>query len=215
MVRAHLLHYHQATELYIRLHFRNIGIVQVDETHVPVTPNPRNSLRYFLPLQQFFRYKALHRRINIGVSADQEAERVAVDLEDWIAQSNKCEGENDPRCLPFHVFSANPKHYDLDAPSGRRRFNQDHGPQGSRRDIKGLQWDRTNARDMHGRQALRVAGRQLIRGFHWDVSIGSRATGPTEVSNTAEIWRVEEEGYVNIYPDAEFRSGRNSTRIYP
>ena len=214
-VRAQLLQYQHATELYSRMHLRNIGVVQVDKTHVPVTPNPKNSLRYFLPLQQFVRYKALHRRIDLGAFADHSAERVATDLRDWIAQSNKCEGEKDPRCLPFHVFSANLKHYDLDVPDGRRRFNEDHGPQGSRRDNKGLHWDRPSARDMHGRRALHVAGCRLIQGFHWDVSISSRTTGATELSNTTEIWKVWGDGYVNIYPDAQIRGGRQSARIYP
>ena len=214
-VRAHLLHYQHATELYIRMHSRNIGVVQVDKTHVPVTPNPKTSLRYFLPLQQFVRYKALHRRIDLGAFADQEAERVAIGLEDWIAQSNKCEGEKDPRCLPFHVFLANLNRYDLDVPDGRRRFNEDHGSQGSRRDNNGLHWDRPSARDMHGRRSLHVAGCRLVQGFHWDVSISSRTTGATELSNTAEVWKVWGDGYVNIYPDAQIRAGRQCARIFP
>ena len=213
--RAHLLNSQQARELYVRVHLRNMGVIEVDRIHVPATARPGKSLRWYLPLQQFVTYKALHQRIDRRTSTDRWAEQTAKDLQDWIDRSDKWEGESDPRCLPFHVFTANQRHYELDAPDGRRRFNDDHGRQGSRRDSNGLQWERPNARDMHGRLALHVAGRPLIRGFHWDVSIGSRATGPTEVSNTTEIWRVWGEGYVNIYPDAQFRIGKNSARIYP
>ena len=214
-VRAHLLHYQHATQLYRRMHLRNIGVVHVGKTHVPLTPNPKNSLRYFLPLQQFVRYKALHRLVDPRAFTDQSAERVTTDLHDWIAQSGKCEGERDPRCLPFHVFIANLELFDLDAPDDRRRFNDSHGAQGSRRDNNGFRWDRPSARDMHGSQSLHVAGCRLIQGFHWDVSISSRRNGATEVSNTTEIWKVWGDGYVNIYPDAHIRSGRQCARIYP
>ena len=214
-VRAHLLDPQQATELYNGMHLRNTGVIEVDRVFVPATACPRNRLRDYLPLRQFVRYKALHKRIGRGASGDLWAEQTADDFQDWIDRSDKCEGENDPRCLPFHVFSTIPEDYDLDAPEDRRRFNKGHGSQGSRSDSEGLQWDRPNAREMHGRQALHVAGRSLVRGFHWDVSIGSRASGPTEVSSTKEIWRIWGEGYVNVYPDAGFRSGKGSARIYP
>lgn len=36
-----------------------------------------------------------------------------------------------------------------------------------------------------------------------------------EVSSTKQIWRIWGEGYVNVYPDAGFRSGKDSARIYP
>lgn len=100
-VRAHLLSSQQATQLYVRMHLRNIGVIEVDKIHVPITANPRNSLRYFLPMHQFLTYKSMHQRIDSGTSGDRWAEQAANDLQDWIDRQTSAKGRTIPAVCRF------------------------------------------------------------------------------------------------------------------
>lgn len=209
-VRIHTINPQQATLLYVRLHRHPVGVIQLHETYVPKTPNPVRNLRDYIPLSQFVQYKSFFYTINPNEFDTQQAEKVLSAMENWIAEISDFSGESDPRCLPLHVFSAHHARYDLDAPDGRQRFKRDHGPQGSREDKNGLNWER----DMHGREVLQIGVHPLLTGFHWDVTLGSRKSGSKTVSNTVAIWKIGRNGHVNIYPDAHVRKGQNCTKVY-
>ena len=164
-------------------------------------PVPRRYLKDYISLYQFARYKSFFHTIDPSEFKAQQAEKMLSAMEHWITQINDFAGESDPRCLPLHVFHARRSCYDLDAADGRKQFNKDHPPQGSRTDKNGIDWKR--AHDMHGREVLQIAGRCLIKGFHWDAMPGSRTSGSKTVSNTVAIWKVSADGHVNIYPDAK------------
>ena len=212
-IRTPVLDSQQATKLYIRIHRRQVGIVYSDDTHVPVTPNPSSSIKDYVALHEFVRYKAFCRRIDPSCFNEQQAELMAAEMDRRVALDNKCEGENDPRCLPFHIFRQKKTDYDLDIQSDRQRFNKHHGSQSSRRDDNELLWDRPSGSRMHGGQALQVAGRSLVAGFHWDVSVAPKSKGTKMVSNTKAIWKIERNGHINIYPDEYIRGGKRSFQI--
>ena len=199
-----------ATNLYRSIHTKRIGVWQVGDADVPVVPKPRNSPNHYVTLRQFVRYKAFHCRIDPSRFGE-SWEESAANFKSWIGAIG-CEGEGDPRCLPFHMFEAEPREYDLDTPDGRRQFENSHGRQNSRLAHNGLRWDRPTAGQMHGQPILHIAGRTLMQGFHWDVT-SSRRNSWT-VATASEAWKIERNGYVNIYPNAHVRKSKSATRVY-
>jgi len=206
-ISAHVISPQHATELYSKLHRGRVGVLQLSDTHVPVTPNPKR--RDYVSLLRFVRYKAFFYPIHDDGITEQIADHIVNCFQEWIDFMN-CEGEDDPRCLPFHVFDADDK-YNLDTAIHRQSFEANHRVRNFRRDGDGLDWRRPNSRQMHGRETLQVAGRELIRGFHWDVSSGA---GSKRISSTSAVWQLEPDGYVNIYPDAYIRA-QKAKRIFP
>ena len=212
LIRTNVLNPQQATQLYAGLHRRHVGVIQLLKTYVPITPNPKGRSRDYLSLSQFVRYKAFYSAIDPRNFSARQAEVAMSAMENWISATDHCTGESDARCLPLYVFSADYTRYAMDTDSGRQQFNTIHGPQGSRVDKSGFRW--TRARDMHGGQVLHVAGRPLIKGFHWDVGHATRTRGAKTVSNTVSIWKVLPRGHVNIYPDSFIRKGHDSFAIF-
>ena len=112
----------------------------------------------------------------------------------------RCEGGGDPRCLPFHVFTnRTSENTELDKPEQRESFDHVHGPGGRRQDKRGLTW-RLEPAQFHGLERLHVAGRELPRGFHWDVSVDG---DPKKIATPTEQWRISR--YINVSPDAHLR----------
>ncbi len=198
-----------ATNLYRSIHTRSIGVWQLNDANVPIRPNPKNSPRRYVPLRRFVQYKAFHHRIGPNRFSEQWADSADA-FRSWI-QEVGCEGEADPRCLPFHVFETDLGKYDLVTSDGRQRFERDHGRQSSRYDDNELLWKRPPAQQMHGQLILQVAGRTLVQGFHWDVS--SQRNSHT-ITNTWETWKIRRNGHVNIYPNAHIRGSKNASRIH-
>lgn len=64
----------------------------------------------------------------------------------------------------------------------------------------------------HGREILNVAGRELARGFHWNVS---HSASNASLGNSSETWSVNKGGYVNVYPDGHIRGGSGAKKVYP
>lgn len=207
-IRAYVIHQQHATELYSEIHRGSVGVLQLSDTHVPITPNPKK--RDYVPLSTFVRYKAFFHPIREDRITEQTVDQIANSFQEWIDLMN-CTGEDDPRCLPFHVFCAKEDGYNLNIIGDRQRFESHHRMHNFRRDGNDLDWKRPVARQMHGRETLQVAGRELIRGFHWDVSNGA---GSQRIYTTSEIWQLGPRGYVNIYPDAYIR-GKQAKRIFP
>ena len=201
-----------ATSLYRSIHARRIGVWQVGEANVPVIPRPKKSPNHYVTLRQFVKYKAFHCRIDPN-KLDESLEESAIRFKSWI-DTTRCDGEGDPRCLPFHVFEADLGIHDLDTPDGRRGFARRHGQQGSRIDDNGIRWERPVARQMHGQPILQVAGRALIQGFHWDVTSSRRKSRSWTLTTTSEEWEIKRNGHVNVYPNSQIRGSKASRRVY-
>lgn len=127
-----------------------------------------------------------------------------------------CAGENDPRCLPLHVFSVDRDWSVLSEQHGRNAFEELHGPARSRVDSDSKRWARADRGAYHGRDKLTVAGFELPAGMHWDVT---SERGRTQITTANEIWTLPRgaRGYVNVYPDAYVRPGTRSAarRTWP
>ena len=195
-----------AINLYRRAHRARVGVFQIGDAHVPIKPHPRSTVRDYVRLRGFVRHKAFHVRIPQNAVDSQWSSSLAT-FQRWL-DGTWCDGEGDPRCLPFHVFETDFETSRLSSAEDRSAFEQMHGPQSSRVDDRQLRWARPPGAH-HGRETLHVSGYGLIRGFHWDVS-SERGKSVTTISGT---WEIHRGGHVNVYPDAYIREGRSSRRI--
>lgn len=195
-----------AANLYRQIHRCRVGVWQLGDVHVPITPQPRPTTNDYIPLRRFISHKAFHCRVQLQ-EIDRQLKSSLSDFEGWLQQI-LCDGEGDPRCLPLHVFRTGFNVDDLATDMGRSRFADIHGPQSSRLDDNQLRWNRPTG-PYHGQEVLSVAGRNLARGFHWDVSSQEKRR---RITTTSETWEIGSKGYVNVYPDQHIRSGRLATR---
>jgi len=126
----------------------------------------------------------------------------------------RCTGPDDPRVLPLHTFDANGSCPELGSDSGRKAFASRYGTSRLRADERGRKWARATA--LHGREALTVAGHQLVHGYHWDVGY-PRGSGTLLCANA--IWRLPRRSYANVYPDGGVRGGNTDVppikKIWP
>jgi len=127
-----------------------------------------------------------------------------------------CDGDDDPRYLPLHAFSVDRPWGTLSDQHGRDAFEDLHGPARSRVDADKKRWTRADRGAYHGREALTIAGRDLPRGMHWDVT-SERGLGRLTTAN--EVWRLPRgpRGHINVYPDAYVRpkAGSSARRVWP
>ena len=198
-----------ASNLYRRLHRACVGVLQIGKVHISLVSERRPIARDFRTLREFVLHKAFHSTMQ-DKNFLHDWRSFLDKFQVWLRQAS-CDGEGDPRCLPFHMFETE---LDLDVLSlkeGRSHFNEIHGPQSNRVDSNGSIWNRPRGQ-FHGRGTLYVAGRELAKGFHWDVS-SSRA--PRRIFTTSEIWEIGRGGYLNIYPDQYVRGGSRSRQIAP
>ena len=195
-----------ATNLYGRIHRSRIGVWQIGYAHVPRKPRPRPIVRDYVELHRFISHKAFHCKLPKVDTSDYWFTSLPA-FRKWLGQIC-CDGESDPRCLPFHIFSTKQRISDLATQVGRSAFVDVHGPQSSRVDNNKLRWDRPSG-TYHGRETLHVAGRDLARGFHWDVL---NQGGRRQITTTKDIWEIGPNGYVNVYPDQHIRGGRLAKR---
>ena len=196
-----------ATNLYQRIHRARVGVWQIEYANVPIRPKPKNTIADYITLSRFVLHKAYHKTLP------------AISLEDtwwpsleeflvWV-EGTYCEGETDPRCLPFHVFETKLDLAVLESRDGRRGFARMHGAQSSRSDENGFKWTRGV---LHGQGTLQVAGWELTTGFHWDVAGKAKQL----VTTTSQVWQIKPNGYVNVSPDAHIRGNRKGAKqVYP
>ena len=196
-----------AINLYRRVHRVRVGVWQIGDAFAPVKPQPRIFSKDYVPLRYFILHKAFHHNL-LGPELGTHWTQSLGSFDEWLGQVN-CEGEGDPRCLPFPVFNTGLKISNLGTKEGRSFFAKVHGPQSSRMDCGGLRWSRAKG-PFHGRQVLHISGRDLVRGYHWDVS---SHTSARRISTASETWEIDRKGYVNVYPDQHVRSGRRAKRI--
>jgi hypothetical protein len=167
--------------------------------------------RQLLSLERFVRYKAFYSLIrslrDIEVALDQFAES---------RHTIGCDGVDDPRILPLHIFNCPNDWTDLQSATGRTAFDREHGGSNRRYDCSGLYWAKPKGQAArHGGPALRVARRMLEPGFHWDINAAGRAT----VYSADAVWLLKQNNsYINIYPNGHIRppgKGFGTVRVWP
>jgi len=183
-----------AAGLYPRVHRARVATLVVGaDPRVPLHPVEADVLRFnrHVPLRRFLDYKSFWVRIPEKPPNDSWLGS----LEAWVARVD-CEGEHDPRCLPFHVFTG--QGAGLQIAENRHRFDDRYGTGADRTDEQGCRW-LLDTHAYHGQESIHVAGFTLRPGFHWDVNgEGFR------ISTPEGVWEVG--GYVNVYPDARLRA---------
>jgi len=191
-----------AGSLYPRAHRARVAVLVIGtDPKVPLAPDHDFVLDHerYKPLRRFVEYKTFWARLPDPHGNDSWAGEFA----GWC-QRVECEGDHDPRCLPFHVFDGHGK--GLSEDTLRVDFDGSYGHGGRRIDERGSIWS-LNPLDFHGTESLSVAGQILRPGCHWDV-VGKRWL----LSTSGGQWRID--GHVNIYPDAHLRPrGSNVRRI--
>lgn len=196
-----------AINLYKRMHRARVGVCQIGKADAPVSARPRRFDRDYVSLSRYVKHKAYHWNLPQTPTLAQWTSSLS-DFYTWLDKA-WCDGEADPRCLPLHVFRTEIDIDTLDTQEGRQNFQTVHGSQSSRKDINQLQWNRPRGA-FHGRDILHIAGRELVQGFHWDVSSGNMKR---KLNTTAGTWEIKPNGYLNVYPDAYVREGKRVHRI--
>ena len=204
---VHLLEPRDAVALYKRVHRAHVATLRLSDAQLCTHPDRDFALdtRKVVSLAQYVLYKAYSVPLHDW----------NVDPASWIADfqrwsdSVECEGEHDPRCLPFHIFRAPRDDARLFEKGARDAFNNSYGAGQVRTDAQQLIW--SVDKSYHGTEELHVAGRKLQRGFHWDVRplrSGGRA-GKT-IHTPLEAWEIRDR--INVTPDAGIRGGRPAAR---
>jgi len=192
-----------AVRLYEDMHCRPVAVVYEGKPRVRLDPRATIRDDRTVPLHRFCRYKSFTRSLQSNAAALWDSA-----FEVWLAQV-ECDGPNDPRILPFHIFEARGD-YALDKVAERRRFRQEHHNVRALVDDTERRWTLARPGARHGRELQTVRGLQLYDGFHWDVMARRTAV----VASSITMWRVRSDGYINIYPDGHVRPGRSCKRTW-
>jgi len=151
-----------------------------------------------ISLEQFVAYKSVF----CLAQERQGLLRALVRLSAWSSEV-ACEGDGDPRILPFHIFATVTHPDRLADREGVKSFNAAYGPAGERIDAKERSWSRASRTAYHGHGDCLVAGELLPEGMHWDVSGFGRGA---ILANAERVWKIRDSrGYVNIYPNGSVR----------
>ncbi len=190
-----------ASKMYKTMHRDNCAVIQVGTgARVPFHPRDFAQRRNTMELEQFVRYKAVFSKVHGRTSPDDAMAVVAAQL-----TSLECDDERDPRCLPMHVFDPSHDHVACPLTDAVKVRAQYQGPK-IRTDRKSRQWHPPRGIP-HGSDELRVRGRVLRAGYHWDVK---SAANTSDLMTTLEIWKMPPGSYLNVSPDAHVRSGQSS-----
>ena len=188
-----------AVAVYRRMHRARVAVLHMDRPRIcKISPDERAISRDdTMSLENYCRYKAFRAS---GQSISDFVPAWIANFELW-KEGIHCDGEHDPRCLPFPIFDANDTYKYLDDLEGRQKFEEAHYCRGrGRNDQRQLRWE-LNPRVFHGHDQLTVAGKELLRGCHWDVE---NDTGrPITIDAPLATWVVN--SYVNIFPDGTIR----------
>lgn len=208
--RLNVMGAEDASVLYKMCHRAPTLVVALASAWISIDPSrtPPNR-RAGRSLESFVAYKALYGLVRADADVPSLFDRFRV----WQGEEH-CNGPSDPRILPLHVFDAGSEPHDLHTKSGCTRFRHAFGRPSERKDHSGRIWASGTP---HGTDVLQVAGSDLPKGMHWDVS-GERAG--CRVANASEIWRLKRSGYVNVYPNEHVRPPRRNRsnkarRVWP
>ena len=173
-----------------RAHNARIGVWQFGDAQVSIRPKLSKNPRHFQELRRFLHHKAFHFKVGKRNFAD-VWESSLISFQEWLDRVD-CEGQSDPRCLPFHIFKTEVSIGILATDKGRREFAITHGPPSKRHDDNELRWKSPRGRCM-------VASNFTSRGMNWKKgSIGTlirergderclppRGSGKSSVVNTS------------------------------
>jgi len=190
-----------AAGLYMKAHRTRVAVLVLgSDPRVPLHPRNEGALRYerHIQLKRYMEYKCFYCKVT-----DDPANDGWTGMFSGWCEHVECEGDHDPRCLPFHVFRGDGPQLNL--AEQRESFNQRYGIGAKRRDDARSTWQ-LNPRDYHGGESLVVAGHTLPVGFHWDVETDT----PRDFNTPKYSWRVT--GHFNVYPDAFFRRGKGKVQ---
>lgn len=209
--RFPLVNPQDARWLYSKLHEFEVAVLAVNQAYVRRDPSTSPARRrQLIGVERFIRYKGYWGLIR-------SARDISGHLQEFrrFTEKVRCDGWDDPRILPLHVFHCPQEWAHLNEPTEQQRFISEHGQSGKRRDCAGAYWAKPKGQAArHGGLALRIGGYQLQQGFHWDVSAESEVT----VYFPDEVWKVRRGGYLNIYPDGHLRvatKSPGSRRVWP
>lgn len=206
-----LLKPEDARWLYSKLHEFEIAVLAVNQAYVRRDPSTLPARKkQLISVERFIRYKGYWGLVR-------NARDVSEHLQEFrrSAEKIRCDGYDDARILPLHIFYCSQEWAHLDDPTEQQRFISEHGQSGKRTDCAGAYWTKPKGQAArHGGLALCVGGYQLQQGFHWDVSADSEVT----VYFPDEVWKLRRRGYLNIYPDGHLRvvaKNPGSRRVWP
>lgn len=199
---------YDATALYRQMHRRPVLVLAFGEGWVRRDPRRDPAVkRSAIALRRFTAYKALYGMVRTARDLEEHLTR----LEEWRG-SAACDGQDDPRILPLHVFETSDEWPSLAEPAAAEQFKRRYGPPSSRCDEGGKRWDRALAR--HGGPALTVAGCTLPAGTHWDVGIADGQASVATICTSDAVWELRGAGtYANVYPDSNVRQTRRSRGV--
>jgi len=192
-----------ADRLYRDMHRRPVAVVYGGKPRVRSHPRPPFRDDRSVSLYQFCRYKSFAVSLRSDVAAHWESA-----FESWLANVD-CDGPNDPRVLPFHIFAAR-QALELDEMAKRQLFRHLHNQGGALVDKRNRRWAPAPPGARHGREPQTVRRLRLGDGFHWDVT----TSGTVGVSSASTIWTVRAGGYINIYPDGHVRVGKQCRQTW-
>lgn len=197
-----------AGDLYSAIHRRYVLVVPVCACVVRTDPSEDPArVRHARKLEDFVQYKAAYGLLR----GPGDPQRVFAEFMNKHPEQ-LCEGVHDPRVLPLHVFDNTTAWVDLHLDGGISRFDACYGRESLRVDSNGRRW-RPATVAPHGSDALIVDGVPLPSGYHWDVQRG-RSTD--RLVTCHEVWKIDNRGYANVYPDAYVRVGKNyGRRVWP
>jgi hypothetical protein len=200
-----------AYRLYDQLHYSPVLVIVFSRALVSKAPSgDEPPERALITVEEFVRHKATY----FLVQGHRDVSAAFSSFNAWRAAIHN-EGEDDPRTLPLHMFTTSCDCSRLGTEAGNRAFYDRHGTPSSRLDDRRLAWNRAARGEYHGQPVLRIAGRTLSAGMHWDVS--SRRGG--RVENSIEVWRVTggPNSYANVFPNAHIHVPGKSTarKVWP
>ncbi len=190
-----------ALGIYPRAHRHRVGtLILGRDPRVQLHPNTAEALKMkkLVPLRRYLAYKSFWSRLPFS---DATNDSWVGSFEGWCGTAD-CEGEHDPRCLPFHVFDGDGRN--LQVPTRRVEFDRQYGTGALRVDDRSASWKMEPA-IFHGVDELHISGRKLRPGCHWDITADRY-----RISTPAGVWLID--GHVNIYPDAHVRGNRPSVK---
>ncbi len=156
-----------AAGIYVKIHRTRAAILVLGtDPRVPLHPTQQDALRFarHVQLRRYVEYKCFYCKVSLDPN-----DSWAGMFSGWC-EGVHCEGEHDPRCLPFHVFDG--EGVGLNAAGARAKFNDRYGGGTSRTDDRGAEW-RLWPAQYHGSESALVAGYLLPKAFHWDVNTGA------------------------------------------
>ncbi len=203
--RAYVLGRNDAAQIYEDIHRRPVAVIYDRKPLVRTSPMPPFQDNQTVTLFQFVRYKCF--AMNLAHNA---AHRWESDFREWL-QRARCDGRNDPRILPLHIFAMKGE-YDLNRQPDRQQFRRSHRQQRDRTlvDRRKRRWSPPRSGASHGREPQTVRGLRLDDGYHWDVTTRKSPV----VASVNMIWNVPRGEYVNIYPDGYIRRGGRSKQVW-